>query len=101
MLVPAIDELATGDVISYFLSLPELPGQGPLPCRHHFEGEHVLVPDLIRVMLGQVLCHGVLLGLLNIIYVDYPTFIFSRLFSCLEEDIITVSHAWSVVCVCP
>ena len=61
MLIAAIDELATGDVIGDFLSLPELPGQGPLPCRHHLEGELVLVLDLGRVVLGQVLSHGVLL----------------------------------------
>ena len=61
MLVPAIDELATGDIIGNFLSLSELSGQGPLPRRHHLEREHVLVLDLGRVVLGQVLCHRVLL----------------------------------------
>ena len=61
MLIAAIDELATGDVIGYLLSFPELSGQGPLPRRHHLEREHVLDLDLGRVMLGQVLCHRVLL----------------------------------------
>ena len=61
MLIAAIDELATGDVIGYLLSLSELPGQGPLPRRHHLEREHVLVLNLGRVMLGQVLRHRVLL----------------------------------------
>ena len=53
MLIAAIDELATGDVIGYLLSFPELSGQGPLPRRHHLEREHVLVLDLGRVVLGQ------------------------------------------------
>ena len=61
MLVAAIDELATGDVIGNLLGLSELPGQGPLTRCHHLEREHVLVLDLGRVMLGQVLRHGVLL----------------------------------------
>ena len=60
MLIAAIDELATGDVIGYLLSFPELSGQGPLPRRHHLEREHVLVLDLGRVVLGQVLRHRVL-----------------------------------------
>ena len=61
MLIAAVDELAAGDIISDFLSFPELSGQGPLPCRHHLEGECVFVPDLVRVVLGQVLRHGVTL----------------------------------------
>ena len=59
MLVPAIDELATGDIIGNFLSLSELSGQGPLACRHHLEREHVFIPDLGWMILGQVLRHGV------------------------------------------
>ena len=57
--IAAIYQLPAGDVIGYLLCLSKLSGQGPLPCRHNLEGEHVLVPDLGRVVLGQVLRHGV------------------------------------------
>ena len=59
MLIAAIDQLPAGDVVGYLLCLSKLSGQGPLPRRHNLEGEHVLIPDLVRVVLGQVLGHGV------------------------------------------
>ena len=59
MFVLAINELATGDVIGNLLSLSDLPGQGPLACCHHLERKDVFVPDLGRVVLGQVLRHRV------------------------------------------
>ena len=59
MLIAAVDELPAADVTGDLLRLPELPGQGPFSCRHHLEGERVLVSDLVRVMLGQMLSHRV------------------------------------------
>ena len=59
VLVAAVDKLPAGDVIGDTLGLSELPGQGPLACRHHLEREHVFIPDLGRVILGQVLRHRV------------------------------------------
>ena len=61
MLIEAIDELPAAHVIGDLLSLSQLPGQGPLPCRHHLEGERVQTLHLVRVMLGQMLRHRVLL----------------------------------------
>ena len=46
MLVLAINELATGDVIGNLLSLSDLPGQGPLACRHHLERESIIIMEL-------------------------------------------------------
>ena len=61
MLIAAIDKLPAAHIIGYLLSLSQLPGQGPLPCRHHLEGERVKLLHLGRVMLGKVLRHRVLL----------------------------------------
>ena len=38
----------------------ELSGQGPLTRCCHLEREHILVLDLVLVMLGHMLRHGVL-----------------------------------------
>ena len=59
MLRTAVDELATGDVVSNFLGLPELPGQRPLPSCHHSEGKCFHILSLGWVISGQVLGHGV------------------------------------------
>ena len=59
MLIAAIDELPAGDVVCYLLGLSKLSGQGPLTCCQDLEGENFLVPNLVRVVLGQVLGHGV------------------------------------------
>ena len=52
VLITAVDKLATGDVIRDLLRLPELPGQGPLACRHYLEREGIFVSSLVWVMLG-------------------------------------------------
>ena len=61
MLIAAIYELATGNIIRNLLCLSELPGQRPLPSCHHLKGECLRVLPLSRVVVGQVLCHGVAL----------------------------------------
>ena len=56
MLVAAVDELLAADVIGNFLCL--VRGLYPIVITLN-ENKYVLFPDLGRVMLGQVLRHGV------------------------------------------
>ena len=61
MLVAAVDELTTGDVIRDLLRLPELSGERPLPRCHHLERKRVWVLPLGRMVVGQMLGHAGLL----------------------------------------
>ena len=61
VLVAAVGEQTAGDVIGDLLSLPELPGERPLPRCHHLERRRVWVLPLGRMVVGQMLGHAGLL----------------------------------------